>query len=182
MTHRDYSLRGAESAAALTNGMANGRWFQADIDPKRLAELSARSNGRAAIDMALWIGLIVASGVLAWNVRDSWWAIPAFLLYGALTGGASDARWHECGHGTAFKSNFLNDVFYYPASFMLNRQALFWRWSHFRHHTDTIIRGRDAEIVFPRPPSFGAAAHVVQQREERTIGHGQHGSDCLWSA
>ncbi len=157
-TLRDYSLTGVEAAAALENGLANGRWFQADIDPKRLAELSVRTNGRAAVDMALWIALIVGSGLLAWTVRDSWWAIPAFLLYGALTGGAADARWHECGHGTAFRSGFLNDLFYYPASFMLNRQALFWRWSHFRHHTDTIIRGRDAEIVFPRPPSFTAAA------------------------
>ena len=26
-----------------------------------------------------------------------------------------------------------------------------WRWSHARHHTDTIIVGRDPEIAFPRP-------------------------------
>ncbi len=29
-----------------------------------------------------------------------------------------------------------------------------WRWSHARHYTDTIIVGRDPEIVEPRPPSF----------------------------
>ncbi|TFZ32668.1 fatty acid desaturase, partial [Pseudomonas syringae] len=28
-----------------------------------------------------------------------------------------------------------------------------WRWSHARHHTDTIVVGRDPEIVEPRPPS-----------------------------
>jgi fatty acid desaturase len=29
-----------------------------------------------------------------------------------------------------------------------------WRWSHTRHHTDTIIVGRDPEIVFMRPPDL----------------------------
>ena len=36
---------------------------------------------------------------------------------------------------------------------MLFRGPTVWRWSHYRHHTDTIIVGRDAEIVFQRPPS-----------------------------
>jgi hypothetical protein len=26
-----------------------------------------------------------------------------------------------------------------------------WRWSHVRHHSDTIVVGRDAETIFPRP-------------------------------
>ena len=29
-----------------------------------------------------------------------------------------------------------------------------WQWSHTRHHTDTVIVGRDPEIAFPRPPSL----------------------------
>ena len=151
---RDYSLTGVETSVAIASGLANGQWWQADISPARLKELSARSNGRAAIDMTLWVVLLVGSGILAWTLRSSWWALPAFGIYGALYGGAADARWHECGHGTAFKSGRLNDLFYYPACFMLARQPLFWRWSHFRHHTDTIVRGRDAEIVFQRPASI----------------------------
>ena len=34
---------------------------------------------------------------------------------------------------------------------MLFRGPTVWRWSHYRHHTDTIIVGRDAEISFQRP-------------------------------
>jgi Na+-transporting NADH:ubiquinone oxidoreductase subunit F len=30
-----------------------------------------------------------------------------------------------------------------------------WRWSHTRHHSDTIIVGRDPEIAVPRPPNIG---------------------------
>ena len=153
-TNRDYSIVGPESAQAVERGLANGAWFQAHVDPARMRELTRRQNLRPAIDLGLWVGLVIGSGILAWSVRDTWWAIPAFLLYGALAGGAADARWHECGHGTAFRTGWMNDLVYFPASFMLARGATHWRWSHFRHHTDTIIVGRDAEIVFPRPQSL----------------------------
>jgi fatty acid desaturase len=34
------------------------------------------------------------------------------------------------------------------------RNPVSWRWSHARHHTDTIIVGRDPEIVAMRPPAL----------------------------
>ena len=153
----DYSLTGPSSVAAVERGLANAEWFAPAIDPERLRRLQTRSNLRAAIDTVLWLGLLVASGVWAYSTIWSWWSIPAFLVYGALYGGAADARWHECGHGTAFRSALANDVVYHLASFLLWRGPTVWRWSHYRHHTDTIIVGRDAEIVFQRPPSVPRA-------------------------
>lgn len=155
---RDYSLTGAQAAEAERRGLANGEWFQANIDPARLRQLMVRTNGRAGFDTALWVACIAVTAALAWNLRNTWWAVPVFMSYGALVGGSSDARWHECGHGTAFKTGWLNDLVYYPASFMIAREATYWRWSHFRHHTDTIIVGRDPEIIFARPPSFRQVA------------------------
>jgi fatty acid desaturase len=78
--------------------------------------------------------------------------VPFFLVYGVLYGSSSDSRWHECGHGTAFKTRWLNDVVYHIACFMILREPTVWRWSHTRHHTDTIIVGRDPEIGIPQPP------------------------------
>ncbi len=153
----DYSLTGPSSVAAVEQGLANAEWFAPNIDADRLRELQVRTNLRAAVDVVLWLGLIVAAGIWAYSTIWSWWSIPAFLVYGALFGGAADARWHECGHGTAFRSTRANDVVYHLASFMLWRGPSVWRWSHYRHHTDTIIVGRDAEIVFQRPPSVGRA-------------------------
>jgi fatty acid desaturase len=46
----------------------------------------------------------------------------------------------------------MNDVVYQIASFMVMRNPVTWRWSHARHHTDTYIVGRDAEIIWMRPP------------------------------
>jgi hypothetical protein len=46
----------------------------------------------------------------------------------------------------------MNDAVYELACFMILREPEIWRWSHTRHHTDTIIVGRDPEIITPRPP------------------------------
>jgi len=120
-----------------------------------MARLHVRTNGRATADAVLWVGLLIGTAVLAWSVRDSWWAIPAFALYGMLYGGSADSRWHECSHSTAFRTGWANEILYYPACFMLMREPTVWRWSHVRHHSDTIVVGRDPEIVFPRPFAFG---------------------------
>lgn len=37
---------------------------------------------------------------------------------------------------------------------MVMRNPTAWRWSHARHHTDTIIVGRDPEIALMRPPQI----------------------------
>jgi len=80
-----------------------------------------------------------------------WLAAPVFLLYGLLYGSAGDSRWHEAGHGTAFKTRWMDTTVYEIASFMMMREPTVWRWTHTRHHTDTLIVGRDPEIAVMRP-------------------------------
>ena len=48
----------------------------------------------------------------------------------------------------------MNAVIYQIASFMLVRNPVVWRASHVCHHTDTIVVGRDPEIVAMRPPDL----------------------------
>jgi Na+-transporting NADH:ubiquinone oxidoreductase subunit F len=50
----------------------------------------------------------------------------------------------------------MNNALYEIASFMIMRESTVWRWSHTRHHSDTIIVGRDPEIALPRPPDLRA--------------------------
>ena len=148
---RDYRLTGPEARHAFDAGLADAPWYSPPVDPERLQQLMARSNGRAARDVVLWLALLVTAGVLAYTSLGTWWVIPAFAVYGALYGSCADARWHECGHGTAFRSRWANDAVYHLAAFMMLREPTLWRWSHFRHHSDTLIVGRDPEIVFMRP-------------------------------
>lgn len=150
---RDYSLTGVDAREAIARGLAEAEWYRPPIAPARMEQLTARTDARAARDTILWVALLALTGWLAWNALGSWWAVPAFAAYGALYGGAADSRWHEMGHGTAFRTGWLNEVVYHLASFMLLRGPTLWRWSHVRHHTDTIIVGRDPEIIFPRPPT-----------------------------
>ncbi|MCD9020299.1 fatty acid desaturase family protein [Cohnella silvisoli] len=149
---RNYSLTGPENQRAQDRGIASAEWYATPIPRKRMKELMQRRNLPAIRDTLLWFALMIGSGILAYYAWGTWWAIPAFLLYGILYSSPADSRWHECGHGTAFKTSWMNEVVYQMASFMSLRPATPWRWSHARHHTDTIIVGRDPEIAQPRPP------------------------------
>jgi len=154
LTARDYSLTGEEAKRAVANGLAGAKWYASPIPRKRMKELMARSDGPALRDTALWLGLTVLVGALGIYTWGTWAAVPVFIVYGVLYGSASDSRWHECGHGTPFKTRWYNDVVYQIASFMVLKEPTVWRWSHSRHHTDTIIVGRDREIIAYRPPNF----------------------------
>lgn len=151
---RDYSLTGPNSAAAVESGLSAAQWYHTDIPRKQMKELMKRSDGAAIRDTAIWLGAIVLSGVGGWWFWGSVWCVPFFFCYGVLYGSATDSRWHECGHGTAFRTQWMNDAVYQIASFMIMRNPVTWRWSHTRHHTDTVIVGRDPEIAVMRPPDL----------------------------
>ncbi len=151
---RDYSLVGRESQAAVERGLSGAEWYACPIPRARLKELMRRRDGPALRTTLLWFALLGLTGTLGYLAWGTIWAVPAFAAYGVLYCSASDSRWHECGHGTAFKTQWMNDVIYLMASFMVLREPTPWRWSHIRHHSDTIIVGRDPEIAAPRPPNL----------------------------
>jgi fatty acid desaturase len=152
MRHRDYSLLGPDAQRAVESGLAAADWYHTDIPRKEMKALMQREDGPAIRDTILWLGaMILFAGIGVW-LWPSWWSAPFWLAYGVLYGSASDSRWHECGHGTAFRTQWMNSAVYQIASFMMVRNPVSWRWSHARHHTDTIIVGRDPEIVAMRPP------------------------------
>jgi fatty acid desaturase len=154
---RDYSLLGADAQRAVETGLKAAEWYHTEVPRKEMKALMQRSDQPAIRDTALWLGSMAAFAGLAvalWLSGHPWLSVPFWLAYGVLYGSASDSRWHECGHGTAFKTPWMNDVVYQIASFMQMRNPVTWRWSHARHHTDTIIVGRDAEIAVMRPPDL----------------------------
>jgi Na+-transporting NADH:ubiquinone oxidoreductase subunit F len=151
---RDYTLTGVNAAAAVEKGLAEADWYTSPIPKERIRVLLQRRDGPALCDTALLAALLLASGFGTVALWGSWWAVVPYLVYSVLYGTSSDSRWHECGHGTAFKTDWMNIVVYEVASFMVMRESVVWRWSHNRHHSDTIIIGRDPEIQIPRPPNL----------------------------
>jgi len=153
MSHRDYSLLGPDAQRAVDSGLAAAEWYHTDIPRKEMKAFMQRSDQPAIRDTVIWLGLMLLfAGIGIW-LWPSWWSAPFWLAYGVLYGSASDSRWHECGHGTAFRTPWMNNAVYHLASFMIMRNPVAWRWSHARHHTDTIIVGRDPEIAAMRPPA-----------------------------
>jgi fatty acid desaturase len=146
-----YRLNSAEGEAAVDAGLAGGDWYRSPVPRKRMKELMRRSDYPAVRDTAIWVGSMIACAAVGIMLWGSWWAAPFFLVYGVLYGSASDSRWHEAGHGTAFKSRRLDEAVYQLACFMIMRDPTASRWSHTRHHTDTLVLGRDPEIQAMRP-------------------------------
>jgi Na+-transporting NADH:ubiquinone oxidoreductase subunit F len=148
----DYTLTGVNSTLAVEKGLAEADWYQCAIPRGTLRNLLERQDWPAIRDTILWFTLILASGFATYALWGSWLGIAPYTIYSVLYASTSDSRWHEAGHGTAFRTDWMNNALYEIASFMVMRESTVWRWSHNRHHSDTIIVGRDPEIAVPRPP------------------------------
>ena len=149
---RDYCLVGPDSRRAVEIGLASAEWYHSDVPRAVMKDLMKRTDGPAIRDTILWFALLIGGawgGIYFWG---TWACVPFLFVYSVIYGSSCDSRWHECGHGTAFRTPWMNDVIYQIASFMVMRNPVTWRWSHARHHTDTYIVGRDAEIAWMRPP------------------------------
>ncbi len=155
-TKLDYSLTGENASRAIERGLAEAEWYQCPVPRATMRKLLERRDGPAIRDTLLWFALLFGTGYATWALWGSWWAVLPYALYAVLYASTSDSRWHEAGHGTAFKTDWMNNALYEIASFMVMRESTVWRWSHTRHHSDTIIVGRDPEIAVPRPPDVKA--------------------------
>ena len=154
MQERDYSLLGKDGQKAVKTGLAGANWYATIIPRKEMKEFIRRSDGPAIRDTFIWLAALfgfASFGVALW---PSWWSAPFWLAYGVLYGSSTDSRWHECGHGTAFKTRWMNEVVYQLACFMIMRNPVTWKYGHARHHTDTTIVGRDPQILARRPPNL----------------------------
>ncbi|MBT3343583.1 MAG: NADH:ubiquinone reductase (Na(+)-transporting) subunit F [Gemmatimonadetes bacterium] len=155
-TPADYSLTGESATRAVEEGLAEADWYQTPVPRAEMRQLLKRRDGPAFRHTILWFALL---GLTGWGTAvtwSTWWMVLPYMVYCVLYATASDSRWHEMGHGTAFATDWMNKVVYEIASFMVMRESVLWHWSHTRHHSDTIIVGRDPEIQVPRPPSMWA--------------------------
>jgi fatty acid desaturase len=174
---KNYSLSGGtEGATDLTNDVFEDRveaeWHSCAVDRKELKRLIKRSDATALRHFGLWLGLLAAFGVAGFFTWGTPWCIPAFAGYGILYA-AADHRAHELSHGTPFRTRWLSEALYHLCAFMTLHEGYYWRWSHSRHHTHTIIVGRDPEIAVPRPPDIlGTVLDLF---------HLKHGTKQIWT-
>ena len=155
----DYRLNGKDTVLAIERGLAGAAWYASPVPRDSMRELQERRDGPAIRDSLLWFALLAFFGSCGYLLWGSWWAVIPFAIYAVLYASVSDSRWHESLHGTAFKTDWMNNALYELASFMVLRESVSWRWSHTRHHSDTLIVGRDPEIIVQRPPNLAIFMH-----------------------
>ena len=113
-----------QRALAVQKGLADAKWYASPIPREKMRELLERRDGPALRDTLLWFGLLLAFGLAGLALWGSGWAIIPLAIYGVLYASTSDSRWHESSHGTAFKTDWMNNALYEIASFMVMRESV----------------------------------------------------------
>ena len=127
-------------------------WFKPVLDRNKLRDLSQRKNLPGLIHFFFYFLFLFISGYIAYITWGTWWSLFFFFIYGTIYA-FSVANWHETVHRTAFKTRWINEIFYHTSSFMCDFEGFRWRWSHTFHHTYTLQTegDYDHEIQISRP-------------------------------
>ena len=88
------------------------KWYKCQIDKEVLKELSKKSDLKGLQHVSVFFGLLLITGIFAYQTWGTWWSLLFFLIYGNIWN-CADPIWHETGHKTAFKTNYWNNFFYF---------------------------------------------------------------------
>ena len=133
-----------------TNAASSG----IELDKKTLKGLMRRGDAPALLWIAGWLALLAATGVALYFSFGTWWVVPAMIVYGTVLTLPSYALSHECAHGTAFRTRWLNETFFWLSSLLYFEEPYHRRYAHARHHTYTWNKGLDAQMPFGTPLTF----------------------------
>lgn len=133
------------------------KWYRCPIESSRLRELYKRSDLKGWFQTGGHLLLFVSTGCLSfyfWN-KQIWpgFALAIFLhgTVGSFFGGIAT---HELGHGTVFKTKWLNKFFLYLMSLLGWRNQFDYSLSHTHHHRYTQFPEADRENVSPLVPTL----------------------------
>ena len=125
-------------------------WYAPTIERDVLRGLMRRTDRHALVNLGLWLALCAATGAGVVLVRHTLWLWPAMLLYGSVLCFAYAAS-HECAHGTAFRSRWLNEAVFWFTSLVFIEEPLYRRYSHAGHHTHTWFNRLDPQKPYGNP-------------------------------
>lgn len=124
------------------------------ISRNTLKNLRIRTNAPGLVRLAFHVAaLIMGAGAVYLASGTAWLMIPAMLFYGVVIV-LLFAPLHECSHGTAFQSRWLNHVVGFSVAVLTMRPFLYFKYRHAAHHTYTQHEDHDPDIV-PFPTSLG---------------------------
>ena len=133
------------------------QWYRCPIERERLLALSQRSDLAGFLQAGGHLALFLASAGLTIHfwVVELWWAFGLSLwLHGTISGFFSGVAPHELGHGTVFRTKWLNRFFLYLFSLISWWDPFDYAASHTYHHRYTQYPDADRENVLPLTPSL----------------------------
>lgn len=126
-------------------------WYRTKLPPEAVKSLHAKSDLRGGAQTLGYLAVLAASAGAALYAFHHWpwWATAACVfLYGMFAAFLINAV-HELGHGTVFRTRWLNTFFCHLFAFLgwINHEK--FQASHIRHHRYTLHPPDDLEVVLP---------------------------------
>ena len=131
-------------------------WYRCPIEPETLRELTERSDLRGSIQALGHLAVAAGTGALTVYcfLAELWIAFALALFAHGTVASHLHYGCHELGHGTVFRTKWLNAVF-------LRIYSVFAWWnyheygmSHTHHHLYTLHPRGDREVVLPFGPAW----------------------------
>jgi len=136
----------------------NVQWYRSKMPPARFRELSRRSDRQGWIQAGGHLGLFCLTGAavyLTW--AQSLWLpfLAALFAHGTVASFFRGTAVHELGHGTVFRTKWLNSLFLYLFSLISWWNPFDYAASHTYHHRYTLHPEGDREVLLPIHPDVG---------------------------
>jgi fatty acid desaturase len=135
-------------------------WYRCPVSVERLRELNQRSDLQGWLQAGGHLVLVAAAGTLAYNFwAQGMWVGFAIALYvqGIMGSFFNGVAPHELGHGTVFRTKWLNKFFLYVFSLFGWWDPFDYAMSHTYHHRYTLHPGGDREVLLPIGPGSGVS-------------------------
>ena len=116
------------------------------VSSERLNELLKRRNLPGLAFLTGHGAATLLTGYLVSLSLGTGWLFPALLVHGIVV-----VHWfapfHECAHGTAFRSHWINRAVGWITGTGLFLMPVYFRYEHLAHHSHTQITGDDPEMI-----------------------------------
>lgn len=123
------------------------------VSRSELERLSERSDRIGLVYFVVHYALIALGGWLAWHFRLHPGFIPILLIHAVIIGFLFSPL-HECAHGTAFRTRWLNEAALWITAVVYVVPPYYFRYFHLGHHRYTQVPGKDPSLVLPEPATF----------------------------
>jgi fatty acid desaturase len=131
-------------------------WYRSPLTSEDFKELHKRSDWRGGLQTFGYLAVLLATGVSVFYAAKhlAWPFVILALFVNAMAYSFIPNGMHELGHGTVFKTKFLNEFFTRIFGFLGWNNYAYFAESHSRHHRYTLHPPDDLEVVLPTRAVF----------------------------